>query len=211
MNVDFWVDPTCPWCWVTARWVVEVVVPERDLNITWQPISLLVKNQTPEDSERYERYRFTHNLLRVMESVRAELGDEAVFPLYWEFGRRIHHERDRSFDRAEALTAAGYDASHAEAFNDRAWDTEIGRRMDIGLGLAGTDIGTPIIGFDGDGGEKVAIFGPVLTRVPNKEESLAVWDAVVTLATTSGFWELKRTRTELPEFGPPPTVTPWAL
>lgn len=206
MDVDFWVDPICPWCWVTARWVVEDVAPERDLNITWQPISLLIKNQTSEDSDWYERYRFTRNLLRVMESVRAEFGDEEVFSLYWELGRRIHHDQDRSFDPAAALHAAGLDISHAAAFDDPAWDAEIGRRMDKGLELAGTDIGTPILAFDNAAGEKVAIFGPVITRVPPKEESLRVWDAVVTLTTTPGFWELKRTRTERPDFGAPPSL-----
>jgi hypothetical protein len=204
MNVDFWVDPICPWCWVTARWVVESVAPERDLTITWQPISLLIKNQIPKDSDRYEPNRFTHSLLRVMESVRAASGDDAVFPLYWELGRRIHHERDRSFDPADALAAAGLNSSHAAAFDDPAWDVEIGRRMDIGLELAGSDIGTPIIAFDDAAGNRVGIFGPVITRIPPKETSLRLWDAVVTLTTTPGFWELKRTRTERPEFGPAP-------
>lgn len=189
---------------MTARWVVEAVAPERDLNITWQPISLLVKNQPSEDGDWYPRYRFTHNLLRVMESVRCEHGDDAVFPLYWELGKRIHHDGDRAFEPEAALDAVGFDASHGVAFHDPKWDAEIESRMAIGLDLAGTDIGTPIMAFDDMSGEKVAIFGPVITRVPSREESLRVWDAVVTLTTTPGFWELKRTRTERPEFGAPP-------
>ena len=189
---------------MTARWVVDVVAPERDLEITWQPISLLVKNQPAEDSDRYSRYQYTHNLLRVMEAVRAAHGDEAVFPIYWEFGKRIHHDGDRSFDPAAAVEAAGFDASHAAAFDDADWDGEIERRMAVGLELAGTDVGTPIMAFDDPGGNKVAIFGPVITRVPSREESLQVWDAVVTLTTTPGFWELKRTRTERPDFGAAP-------
>ena len=181
-----------------------MVAPERDLEITWQPISLLVKNQPSADSEWYPRYEFTHKLLRVMESVRAAHGDDAVFPIYWELGKRIHHEGDRSFDPKAAVEAAGFDASHAAAFDDPDWDGEIERRMAVGLELAGTDIGTPIMAFDDAGGNKIAIFGPVITRVPSREESLRVWDAVVTLTTTPGFWELKRTRTEPPEFGAPP-------
>lgn len=194
---------------MTARWVVEVVAPERDLEITWQPISLLVKNQPSEDSDSYPRYEFTHNLLRVMESVRAAHGDDAVFPLYWELGKRVHHDGDRAFDPAAALLAAGFDASHAAAFDDPDWDGEIERRMAVGLELAGTDIGTPIMAFDDRVGTKVAIFGPVITRVPSREESLLVWDAVVTLTTTPGFWELKRTRTERPDFGDPPAIVPY--
>jgi hypothetical protein len=185
------------------------VAPERDLEITWQPISLLVKNQPSEDSDSYPRYQFTHNLLRVMESVRAEHGDDAVFPLYWELGKRIHHDKDRAFDPAAALAATGFDSSHVAAFDDPDWDGEIERRMAVGLELAGTDIGTPIMAFDDASGDKVAIFGPVITRVPPRDESLRVWDAVVTLTTTPGFWELKRTRTERPEFGAPPEIVPY--
>jgi hypothetical protein len=144
-----------------------------------------------------------------MESVRSDHGDDAVFPLYWELGRRIHHEGDRDFDPAAALAAAGFDPAHAGAFDDADWDSEIERRMGVGLELAGTDIGTPIMAFDDPSGSKVAIFGPVITRVPSQEESLNVWDAVVTLTTTPGFWELKRTRTERPEFGASPEIVPY--
>jgi hypothetical protein len=38
------------------------------------------------------------------------------------------------------------------------------------------------------------------------EQSLEVWDAMETLAAMDGFWELKRTRTERPEFGERPDV-----
>jgi hypothetical protein len=189
---------------VTARWVVDVVAPERDLNITWQPISLLEKNKPDPESDYYEPVRQTHRYLRVMESLRAAEGDDAVRPLYWEFCRRIHHDKDRTFDAADALTAIGADISHAAAFDDDAWDAEITKRMSVGLELAGDDIGTPIIAFDNDDGERVALFGPVITRVPNKEQSLRLWDSFVGMATIPGFWELKRTRTERPEFGDRP-------
>ena len=182
------------------------MAPERDLTITWQPISLFVKNEVVPESDHYERYRFTHHLLRIMESVRDDLGDEAVSSLYWELGKRIHHERDRSFDPAAALDAAGLPRTHATAFDEDGWDAVIEQRMAVGLDLAGNDIGTPIIAFDDGTGSKVGIFGPVITRVPNREDSLRLWDAVATLTSMPGFWELKRTRTERPEFGAPPTI-----
>ncbi len=189
---------------MTARWVVEEVLPARDLNVTWQPISLFFKNEPTEDSDSYERYYRTHRLLRVMESVRESEGGAAVFDLYWEYGRRIHHDRNRDFAPAEALETAGLDPAHAAAFDDPTWDAQIRKRMDVALELAGDNVGTPIIGFENDDGEKVALFGPVITRVPPTEQALRLWDDYVMCATVPGFWELKRTRTERPDFGPRP-------
>jgi hypothetical protein len=136
-----------------------------------------------------------------MESLRAADGDDAVKDLYWDFASRIHHDKDRDFDPADALDAAGFDRSHAAAFDDDSFDDEIRSRMQVGLDLAGDDIGTPIIAFDDDAGDRVALFGPVITRVPPTEQSLKLWDGFMACATTPGFWELKRTRTERPEFG----------
>ncbi len=189
---------------MTARWVVDEVLPHRDLDITWQPISLLFKNEPEEDSDYYAATFFTHQLLRVAESVRETDGTDGFFRLYWEYGRRIHHDRNREFTAAEALEAAGLDTAHAAAFDDEERDAEIRKRMDVGLELAGNDIGTPIIAFPNDDGEQVALFGPVITRVPTPEQSLRLWDGFMACATVPGFWELKRTRTERPDFGARP-------
>jgi hypothetical protein len=192
---------------VTARWVVDEVQPHRDVNITWQPISLLNKNEPAEDSDYYAPVVYTHGLLRVMESIRKAEGDAKVKDAYWEFATRIHHDGDRqdSFDLPAALAAAGFDASHADALEDESFDAEIAARMQVGLDLAGEDIGTPIIALDDDNGDRVALFGPVITRVPTTEQSLKLWDAFMGAAQTPGFWELKRTRTERPEFGDRPS------
>ena len=205
-DVEFWVDPVCPWCWVTARWVVDEVAPRRDLNVSWQPISLLFKNDPDPGSDRYNAVYRGHQALRIMEAIRIAHGDEKVFEWYWQCGTRIHHDADREFTFADALASIGLDASLAEAADDSAWDSEISRRMDAGLALVGNDVGTPIIGLSGEDGTKRAIFGPVITRVPDAERSLALWDAMVVLATTDGFWELKRTRTERPDVGTRPPV-----
>ena len=77
---------------MTARWVVDEVVPARDLAVTWQPISLYFKNE-PEEGYGHDAVpSFNHRLLRVLEAARAKMGDDAVRPLYWEYGRRIHHD-----------------------------------------------------------------------------------------------------------------------
>ena len=188
---------------MTARWVVDVK-EERDLDIVWQPISLYFKNEPDPESDGRDRVLFTHKLLRVMESVRATDGEKAVGDLYWEYGRRIHHDQDRDFSAADALKSAGLDVSHADAFEDDSWDPVIRKGMDEGLALAGDDIGTPILGFVADNGQHCGYFGPVITRVPPGEDSVRLWDGLMTMAGIDGFWELKRTRTERPEFGERP-------
>ena len=184
---------------MTARWVVDEVQPARDLAVTWQPISLLLKNEPAEGSRYRAGVLATFKMLRVMESVRTTEGNEGVFALYWELGARIHHDKDREFDIADALEAAGLPAMHAEAFEDERFDTEIRSRHDAGLALTGDDVGTPIIAMDTPGGRQ-GIFGPVITAVPNSEDSLRLWDGMVAMMSVDGFWELKRTRTRRPEF-----------
>jgi len=189
---------------VTARWVVDVVKPERDLSITWQPISLLRKNDPAEDSPYYEASAATHNMLRVMESLRKAEGDDAVFRAYWHFATLIHHDENLHFDMPAALSHLGFDPSHADALTDEGLDSEIAVRMDAGLALVGDDVGTPIIAMDDDNGDRVGMFGPVITRAPVGAQGLKLWDSYVGLITIPGIWEVKRTRTERPEFGDRP-------
>lgn len=205
LNISFWVDPICPWCWVTHRWVADDVAPRRDLDVSWEPISLFFKNNPEPGGDSYRKRWRTHRLLRIMESVRADRGNDGFFRAYRALGAKTQHERDLEFDPAPVLEAAGLDPAHAAAYEDESWDAEIRRRMDIGLELVGQDVGTPIIALDDSEGKRAGFFGPVITRVPREEDSLRLWDAVVMAASVPGFWELKRTRTEDPDLGSPPS------
>ena len=194
---------------MTARWVVDEVAPVEDLRIEWEPISLLFKNRPVPGSGRYQPSVRTHGLLRVMESVRTEEGNDGVFRAYWGFGTRIHHDGQLyDFDVEEVLSGCGIDPSHASAFDDNSWDGEIRTRMDVGLDVVGEDVGTPIIAMEDGRGGQVGIFGPVITRVPPRDLSLRLWEIVVTATMTPGFWELKRTRTEDAQFGDRPEGVP---
>ena len=193
---------------MTARWVVDEVASERNLKVKWQPISLLFKNEPPTDSPYYDAVVGTHGQLRVMESIRAAEGDDAVFGVYWDFASRIHHDGDRDFDIAKALEDLGIDPEHAKAATDEKWDAEIRSRMDEGLALVGTDVGTPIIALDRADGERVGIFGPVITRAPKGDDALKLWDCMVAMMDVDVFWEQKKTRTERPEFGERPVTVP---
>lgn len=200
MRVDFWLDPVCPWCWMTSRWIIDVA-PHRDLDVHWRSISLKIKNADTPDQPFAGLYESSHRLLRVMEVVRDAEGDAAVGDLYAEYGRRIHVGQDLEFDPAEALDAVNLNRSFASAADDDSWDEAISTSTAEGLSLTGEDVGTPIIGFDDMDGNPVGIFGPVISRNLDLDVSLRLWDGVYAAATIPGFWELKRTRTERPEVG----------
>lgn len=190
---------------MTARWVVEEVAPARDLKVNWRPISLLFKNNPSPDSEYYAPVLKTHKMLRVMEAVRQGEGDGPIQALYWELGSRVHHDKDTDFPIEEALAKVGLDPSYAAALEDESWDEVVRTGHDDGLALVGEDVGTPIIALRNDAGERIGIFGPVITKVPNREQSLQLWDGMVACMNVPGFWELKRTRTERPNVGERPS------
>ena len=123
-----------------------------------------------------------------------------MFKLYWEFGSRIHHDKESPFDPAEALATVGLDIAHAAALHDESSDAVIRAGMDAGLELVGNDVGTPIIAFENSDGVKAGYFGPIISRIPSTEKSVAMWDALVTMMDVDSFFELKRTRTEPPTF-----------
>lgn len=200
MHVTFWFDPSCPFCWMTSRWVV-AVAPHRELDIDWQPISLFIKNDPPTDSPTYAKASRARDLLRVVQSVRAGGAADRIGELYTAFGRRIHHEGTVDFDVAAVLGELGLEPGHAAALTDEAHDDGIRASMEDALALTGTDVGTPLIAV-GTGGARVGLFGPVITRFPEPEAALRLWDGFVAMAETDGFYELKRTRDERPALPP---------
>lgn len=61
-------------------------------------------------------------------------------------------------------------------------------------------MGTPVIHVPGPDGELIAFFGPVVSYSPRGEAAGRLWDGVLAVAGTDGFFELKRTRTRDPIF-----------
>jgi hypothetical protein len=124
-------------------------------------------------------------------------GPEILPVLYGELGRRFHNQglpRDRSTIEA-ALVAAGLPVELAEAMNDTDLDEAIKVSHHEGMDQVGMDVGTPVISVGG-----VAFFGPVVTPAPVGEDAGRLWDGVVLVAATPGFFELKRSRETPPIF-----------
>lgn len=197
MQVRFYFDPRCPWCWLTSRWLVQEVVPHRDLEIDWRPISLYVRNEGRKDDKYLEAVRWSFKLLRIVEALREDGRADDIEPLYTEYGRRIHHEEQGDFEPEEALEAAGIPVAYAKAFEDDRWDQAVRDVTAEAEALAGDDVGTPIVAHQVDG-EWRGYFGPVIPEVVRGDDALRLWDGLSLMIQAPGFYELKRTRTQGP-------------
>ncbi|NNE73690.1 MAG: disulfide bond formation protein DsbA [Acidimicrobiales bacterium] len=177
------------------------VAPERDLTVNWRSISLLIKNKVEPDSEYYEPVSATHNMLRVMEAMRAAGAEAAIGDLYTDLGQRIHHRQQlMDIDLAAAVAATGADRSLAEAANDASFDDAVRAETEAGLALVGEDVGTPIVAIETEPGSWQGYFGPVISPAPTGEAALRLWDNLVGLMEFPELFELKRTRNVGPIF-----------
>ncbi|MGM1030232.1 MAG: DsbA family protein [Actinomycetota bacterium] len=194
-SVRMWFDPTCPWAWMTSRWLGEVA-DTRGFEVDWQVMSLAILNEGRDLPESYlARMPRSMRLTRLVTAARDAGGDAAVKAMYDALGTRIHHDARKDDDAivAEALAEVGLDASLAE--ETEAHDETLHGTHQAAMDLVGDDVGTPVVAV-GD----VAFFGPVVSPAPTGAEALRLFDGVVAAASVDGFFELKRSRTRGPVF-----------
>jgi hypothetical protein len=117
-------------------------------------------------------------------------------------GQRIHNGGEQDFEKAtiEALAEVALPAELIDAATSTAYDDALRESHFAGMNPVGMDVGTPVIHVDGADGEKVAFFGPVVTPIPRGERAGRLWDGTLLVASTPGFYEIKRSRSVPPTF-----------
>ncbi len=201
-DAEFFLDPACPWCWITSRWVVNVQ-SERALSVRWRFISLYLIN-LDKDSDYAVSHRpgalATFKLMRVLHEVGLREGNDAVGRLYTAMGTELHVHRRREEAYAdiqsfagECLGAVGLDPEYATHVDDESHDLVIREESDLGLERTGGNVGTPIITIGPDTESPRSFFGPVMPKAPKGDDAVALWNAVATLAH-SDVAEVKRTQ-----------------
>ncbi len=196
-RVDLWVDPACPWAWITSRWLLEVA-RVRDVDLRFHVMSLAVLNEGRDLPDSYVDFLArAWAPVRVLIAAEARYGEQIVEPLYSAMGRRRHVEDERDEVRliADSLREVGLAPELADAGDATSYDEALRASHHRGMSPVGDDVGTPVIHV-GD----VAFFGPVVTPAPKGEQAGRLYDGVLAVASTPGFYELKRTRTKGPDF-----------
>ncbi len=209
-GVEVFVDPSCPWAWITSRWV-KAVAPSRDLAVTWRSFCIEIRDDygvapTMPDEFRdaaIAAHALSHRMLRIFEAARAGDGEEAVDTLYTAWGRRFFTRGTFRDDTllSECLAATGIDPELIEAADDEKWDAPIGEAMEVAYAFGGPKTQTPtiVVGADPPHGFK----GPVIAPAPTGEAAVRLWDAIQVISQEPGFFEITRPRTNPPR---PPTL-----
>jgi 2-hydroxychromene-2-carboxylate isomerase len=197
-GVDFWFDPLCPWAWIASRWVLEVE-KLRPIQPRWHVMSLSVLNEGKEDlPERYrELLEQGWGPVRVCIAAETKCGPDVLGPLYTALGTR-HHNQGAPYNRdtiEAALADAGLPAELADAADSTEYDDAVRASHAEGIDRVGYEVGTPVISVKG-----TSVFGPVVSPIPRGDAAARLWDGVLALAETDGFFELKRSRTRDPIF-----------
>jgi predicted DsbA family dithiol-disulfide isomerase len=204
-EVEVFIDPGCPWAWITSRWIREVA-PARDLSVFWRSYCLEIRDDygvapsVPDEfrQQALEGHAISHRMLRIFEAARAEAGEEAVDRLYWEWGQAyfvLKRQRTTQF-LADCVAAAGLDARLSAAADDESWDVPIRAAMEVAYAFGGPKTQTPAIVVRAD--PPHGFKGPVMAPAPTGPAALALWDAIQVLSGYKGFFEITRPRVDVP-------------
>lgn len=200
--VEMWFDPVCPWAWLTSRWLLEVEQVRR-VEIRFQVMSLSVLNEGREVPPEYaDLLARAWGPVRVCIAAAARYGDGVLRDLYSALGSRIHLGKEEPGKElyASALADCELDPALAEAADATGYDEALRASHHAGMAPVGMDVGTPTIHVTGPDSEPIAFFGPVITPAPKGEAAGRLWDGVLLVAGTPGFYELKRSREQGPIF-----------
>src|SRR5579872_3282231 len=187
--VEFFVDPSCPWAWITSRWVKEVA-PSRELAVTWRSYCLEIRDDydvapvVPAHMRDVviAAHALSHRMLRVFEAARARHGEGAVDALYTEWGHRFFAKGNPHDDTllTACLAVTDLEPDLLGAADDDKWDAPIVEAMEVAYAFGGPKTQTPTIVVDGH--PRYGFKGPVMAPAPTGDAAVRLWDAVTVLA-----------------------------
>lgn len=206
-QVDVWVDPMCPFAWMTAQWLLEVE-KVRDVTARFNVMSLTVLNEGRDElaDDYKEKMKKGMGPVRLAIAVEQAHGKQGLRAYYLAIAKLRHNDGGEFGPElySQALEAAGLEPGLADRVEDDSLDAALRESHHAGMDAVGQDVGTPVVHLHKDDGSTAAFFGPVIVPPPTGDEAGRLWDGLNLMATTDGFYELKRTRDRSPSFLPMP-------
>lgn len=191
-SLTFYFDPSCPFTWITSRWLVDAA-PRAGVDLHWRAFALSLINEGRDVPEEYlPRFAASNRALRVVESLVAEGRTPDATNFYTEYGTREFVQGEPTGDALAmaAGAAAGID-DVAARLDDESADALVSAAFAEIRPLVGEDVGSPAIRLDGT---DRAIFGPVVSPAPTGDDADRLLEAVLSVLQLPMFFELKRTR-----------------
>jgi 2-hydroxychromene-2-carboxylate isomerase len=193
-RVHFYLDPICPWAWITSRWATRLE-ELGELEVEWRLFSLGVANLPEGQEPSAEPVGASGPSLHLLAQARRLGGNAAVGHLYTALGSAAHIRQEKLSEGAvldRAWAEAGLDQAAREGADDdpSLWQEVLREHRAAVTACEAFGVPTLIL----DGGEGPGIFGPVLTEVPTDDESRELLRDVLRMARRSYFFELKRDR-----------------
>ncbi|MGD9996469.1 MAG: disulfide bond formation protein DsbA [Ilumatobacteraceae bacterium] len=189
------VDPSCPFAWITSRWLAEVErLGEIDLDI--RLLCLAAVNEHRDIDEWYRGFNDkAWAPARVMHAVAERHGTSAARRFYEAFGQRFHGQHDTGDDvdrvdvAAAAIDDAGLPADLIDAAHDLQRDDALRALTQAAVDRVGLDVGVPLTELEGS-----VAWGPVLSTIPRGNDAVELYSATRALARQRGFIRYERRR-----------------
>ena len=184
-DVRVWIDPSCPWCWQTSRWLFDLR-EAGEVALSWSIFSLEL-NASPDGAPFWDSASRYGGALVALALARRQ-GTDEFERLYLGLGERSH---DQGREISSSLVHEAEDAANLHGLLDRAMSmpdlvTEI--TDEFHRSRAASVFGVPTIQI---GTDKV-LYGPLMATPPVGEDIMVLWEQVKGLSARPGFFELKR-------------------
>ena len=206
-DVEVFVDPSCPWAWITSRWVKEVAAA-RDLVVTWRSYCLEIRDDygvaptvpagPPGGRDRRPCPVAPDAAHLRGGSGRVRRGRPSTRSHARGAGGSSYAAARRRATRSwrSASPRAGSIADLVDAADDEKWDAPIVEAMEVAYAFGGPKTQTPTIVVRAD--PPHGFKGPVMAPAPTGAAAVRLWDAIEVLADEPGFFEITRPRVNPP-------------
>jgi hypothetical protein len=173
-----------------------------EVELTWGLYCLELSN-LPADGDVAELGTTARSAtaLRTAAAIQAVGGSDDVGRFYKALGSRVWETSEPASDRDLAVRESAEEAGYDREILDRAmadpgtWDEVVRQHRWLVDDKGGIGVPTLVL----DGGTGPAVFGPVVSHLPDDEEAVRILRHVVWLAREDGFYEIKLQRTSQPD------------